>query len=267
MFAAIESSNIVGYQSLPTANFMYIGPSFQQVNIDPANTKLTWSDIKVNCDETGEGWQALSDSINILDENGTFVNTAIYLPGYLASELEVAEGWYSGNCALTEDFSDPKDCLNSTIINFGTAVQIHADPGKAKVTFAGQVKAAPTVTDCANFMGVANCTPLTITIKDFVVNCDETGNNVEKGWQALSDSINILDENGTYVHTIIYLPTYLAEELGVAKGWYHGDCALNEDFSNPADCFNDMEVKAGAGIQIHADPGTATISVKSALAK
>ena len=108
----------------------------------------------------------------------------------------------------------------------------------------------------------------TFTWKDIKVNCDETGEGDGSGWQPLADSINMLNINGSYVRQIIYLPQFFAEAYEVEKGWWDMDCTLDEDYTDPEDCYNDKLVwEPGEGFQIHADPGTATITVKSALAK
>ena len=266
--ADVTSANIVGYNQRTTANYMYVGTPFTGVG---GGESFTWKDFKVNVDETGDigdGWQALADSINMLNQNGSYVRTIIYLPQFLAEVYEVNKGWYDAMCTDTEDYTNPDDCYNDEVINFGEAFQVHADPGTARFDFAGEVKQAPTVTDCANYMGIANCACKTLKARDLIVNCDETGDGDGSGWQPLADSINMLNLNGSYVRTVIYLPQFLAEVYEVEKGWYDAMCTDTEDYTNPDDCYNDKLVwEAGEGFQIHADPGTATITVKSALAK
>ena len=260
--------NAVGYTQRPTANYMYVGTPLTAVGGGEA---FTWKDVKVNCDETGDGdgsgWAALADSIVMLNQNGSFVRHVIYLPQFLAEAYEVQKGWWDMDCTLDEDYTNPEDCYNDEVINFGEAFQVHADPGTARVDFAGEVKQAPTVTDCANYMGIANCACKTLKARDLIVNCDETGDGDGTGWAALADSIVMLNQNGSFVRHVIYLPQFLAEAYEVQKGWWDMDCTLDEDYTNPEDCYNDKLVwEAGEGFQIHADPGTATITIKSALA-
>ena len=50
----------------------------------------------------------------------------------------------------------------------------------------------------------------------------------------------------------MYLPQYLADELGVSKGWYEENATSNDDFSK---CLNDEELKFGYGIQVSASVG------------
>ena len=262
---AIESANTVGYNTGAVENFTFVGPSFTKIG---GNTTFTYADIIVNCDETGEGdgsgWQPLLDSIVILDENGSFVRKIVYLPQFLATEFGVQKGWYDNDAANEENFSQ---CLNSETLEFGYAVQVSATAGaNATVQFAGEVKGTPTVIDVENFMGVANCAPKTLSLGDIVVNCDETGEGDGSGWQPLLDSIVLLDENGSFVRKLIYLPQFLATEFGASKGWYDNDAANDEDFSA---CWNTLlSWGVGEGFQVSATAGAnATITIKSALAE
>ena len=244
---------------------MFVGPSFTKVG---GGTTFTYADIVVNCDETGEGdgsgWQPLLDSIVILNSNGSYVRKIVYLPQFLAEAFECEKGWYDSDAANDEDFSQ---CLNTETIDFGYAVQISASAGVgATIQFAGEVKGTPTVIDVENFMGVANCAPKTLSLGDIIVNCDETGEGDGSGWQPLLDSIVILNENGSYVRKIIYLPQFLAEAFEVTKGWYDSDKANDEDFS---ECWNTLlSWGVGEGFQVSASAGVgATITIRSALAE
>ena len=136
----------------------------------------------------------------------------------------------------------------------------------ATVQFAGEVKGTPTVIDVENFMGVANCAPKTLSLADIVVNCDETGEGDGSGWQPLLDSIVMLNENGSFVRKLVYLPQFLADAFEVQKGWYEDNAAGNEDFSQ---CWNTLlSWGVGEGFQVSATAGAnATITVKSALAE
>ena len=151
-------------------------------------------------------------------------------------------------------------------MTFGYGVQVSAAAGTgAKATFKGQVKGAPTVTDVENYMAIANCSPKSITLGDIVVNCDETGEGDGSGWQPLADYIVMLNENGTYVRKLVYLPQFLATIYEAPKGWYDDDKASDEDYS---ECWNNEVTYApGEGFQMSAAAGTgATVTIKSALA-
>ena len=228
---------------------------------------LTYADLKVNCGETEEtsvtGWQALADSIVELDEAGTFSRFVVYASDWLIGDLEVNEtGWYDN------DNIDNDHCLNTTPFDFGHAVQIYVTDAELdpQINFAGEVKQAPTVTDLADVMGIANCSPKKIYAEDLIVNCGETEDTSGEGWQALADSIVMLDENGTYVRDIVYASAWLIGDLEVKEvGWYDND-SIDDDH-----CYNhseDLCWEAGQGFQVCVlDDLGATITIKSALAK
>ena len=208
--------------------------------------------------EYGTGWQALADSIVILNENGTFVRKLVFLPGYIASEIGATQGWYDiddvGNDDYSKDWSD-------TPLTFGIGLQVSADAG-AEVRFSGQVKNAPTVTDVEGYMIIANCAPKTLTLGNLQTNCDMTG-EYGTGWQALADSVVLLNENGTFVRKLVFLPGYIASEIGATQGWYDIDDVGNDDYSK--DWSNEISWEPGEGFQVSADAGAA-ITIKSALA-
>ncbi len=254
----MESSNTVGFNDKGINQYEFVGPSFTKTGGSEA---FTYADIDVNCDEDGtgdgSGWQPLADYIVMLDENGTYVRKLIYAPQYIATELSITKGWYDN------DDENYETCWNSTPLTFGYGVQVCGTDGAgAKVTFKGEVKNAPTVTDVENYMAIANCSPVTITLADLVVNCDEDGTGDGTGWQPLADYIVMLDENGTFVRKLIYAPQYIATELSITKGWYDND---DEDYLT---CWNNLVSYApGEGFQMCATAGmNATVTVKSALA-
>ncbi len=151
--------------------------------------------------------------------------------------------------------------MNSEPLTFGKGIQVSADEG-AEVTFCGQVKNAPTVTDVEGYMIIANCAPKTLKLGDLQTNCDLTG-EIGTGWQALADSVVLLNENGTFVRKLVFLPGYIASEFSAEEGWYDNDAAAVEDFTS---CWNDLvSWEPGEGFQVSADAG-ATITIKSALA-
>ena len=89
------------------------------------------------------------------------------------------------------------------------------------------------------------------------------------GWQPLLDAIVMLNENGTFVRKLVYLPEFLAAQLKDAgivaqAGWYDETAASSYDFS---DCWNDKVTYApGEGFQVAASAGVgATVTIKSAL--
>jgi len=198
----------------------------------------------------------------MLNENGTFVRKLVYLPKYLADSIEVSKGWYDADAAENMDFSD---CWNDEPLTFGYGVQVCGTAGaNVKATFSGEVKKFATVTDVENYMAIANCSPADIKLGEIVVNCDDIGDGDGSGWQPLADYICILNENGTFVRKLVYLPKYLADSIEVSKGWYDADAAEDMDFS---DCWNNKVTYApGEGFQMCATAGAgATVTIKTAL--
>ena len=112
-FGELASANVVGYADKASENYTFIGPVFTQVGGSEA---FTYGDIKVNCDETGEGdgsgWQPLADSIVVLDENGTYVRKLVYAPQYIADAYQCTKGWYDADAASEENYTD---CWNNKI--------------------------------------------------------------------------------------------------------------------------------------------------------
>ena len=267
----------MGYTTKSTENFEFIGPAFAKIGEDQS---FTLKDIDVNCSETedgnGAGWQALSDGIIILDKNGTFVRRLVYLPSYLATAIAdetgitTKAGWYDDEKASEDDYSASWD---DEPLTFGYAVQVNASSGvDAGAFWAGQVKDTPTVVDVENFMSVANCSPTTLKLSDLIVNCSETEDGADSGWQGLLDGVIILDKNGTFVRRLVYLPSYLATAIATETGnpteagWYDDADVAENDFSTRWD--DTVTFAAGGGFQVAVAAGMgATVSIKSALAE
>ncbi len=97
-FGAVESSNTVGFHDKDIENYEFIGPSFTKTGGSEA---FTYGEIAVNCDETGEaadtGWQAMTDYIVMLNQNGTYVRKLIYAPQYVAADIGITKGWYDND--------------------------------------------------------------------------------------------------------------------------------------------------------------------------
>lgn len=260
---AVESANIVGYRNKDLNNFQFVGSTF--IGVDGSET-MTYGDLKTNCDLTGElgtGWQAMSDAVVELNANGSFVRKAVYVPEYIAGEYGAEAGWYDEMAAIDEDYSTP---LDATAVTFGLGVQTAtAGAGDAAVTFAGAVKTAATVTDVNGFMIVANCAEKTIKLDDLITNCDLTG-ELGTGWQAMSDAVVELNENGSFVRKIVFVPEYIAGEYGAEAGWYDEMAAIDEDYSTPLG--QTISFEPGEAFQVAtAAAGDATVSFKSALAE
>ena len=244
-------------------NFQFIGSTFTGVG---GTETMTYGDLKTNCDLTGElgtGWQAMLDAVVELDAGGSFVRKAVFVPGYVASEFSAEAGWYDEMAAIDEDFSSP---LDDTPITFGLGIQTATvDGGDATVTFAGEVKPTATVTEVEGFMIVANCAEKAIKLDELITNCDLTG-EIGTGWQAMLDAVVELDNGGSFVRKIVFVPEYVASEFSAEAGWYDEMAAIDEDFSSPLG--QSITFQPGEAFQVATVVGgDATISFRSALAE
>ena len=131
----ISSANTVGYRQKALNNFQFVGSTFTGVG---GSETMTYGDLKTNCDLTGElgtGWQAMSDSVVELNENGSYVRDIVFVPAYIAGEFGASAGWYEMDAvAINEDYSTPL----GQVIEFtpGEAFQVAtAAGGDATVSF------------------------------------------------------------------------------------------------------------------------------------
>ena len=260
--SGISSANTVGYRSKPLNNFQFVGSTFTGVG---GSETMTYGGLKTNCDLTGEvgdGWQALTDAIVELNANGSFVRKVVFVPGYVATEFGGEQGWYEENAANDGDLSTS---LDASPITFGLGIQAAtAGGGDAHVTFSGEVKPTATVTDVEGFMIVANCAEKTIKLDELITNCDLTG-ELGTGWQALTDAVVQLNELGSFVRKIVFVPGYVATEFGGEQGWYEENAANDGDLSTPLG--QSITFQPGEAFQVAtAVGGDAAVSFRSALA-
>ena len=128
-FAAVESPNIVGYNTKAVSGYKFVGADF--INCD-GTEGMTLGDLKTNCDMTGElgtGWQALADSVVILDAGGNFVRKLVFLPGYIATDIGATQGWYDDDDVADGDYT--KDWSDEVSWEPGEGFQVSADAGAA----------------------------------------------------------------------------------------------------------------------------------------
>ena len=260
----IPLPSVVGYRNKELNNFQFVGSTFTAVG---GGESMTYGDLKTNCDLTGElgtGWQPMSDAVVELDAGGSFIRRVVFVPAYIAGEYGAEAGWYEEDAvAIDEDYSTP---LDATPITFGLGIQAAtAGAGDAAITFAGEVKPTATVTDVNGFMIVANCAEKPLKLDDLVTNCDLTG-ELGTGWQPMSDAVVELDNGGSFVRRIVFVPAYIAGEYSAAAGWYEEDAvAIDEDYSTPLG--QSITFQPGEAFQVAAAAaGDATITIKSALA-
>ena len=260
----ITSANTVGYRQTELGSFQFVGSTFTGVG---GSETMTYGDLKTNCDLTGElgtGWLAMSDAVVELNANGSFVRYVVYVPAYIAGEYNAEAGWYEMDAVtIDEDYSTP---LNNTQITFGLGIQTAtAGAGDASITFSGEVKPTATVTDVNGFMIVANCAEKAIKLDELITNCDLTG-ELGTGWLAMSDAVVELNENGSFVRYVVFVPAYIAGEYNAEAGWYEMDAVtIDEDYSTPLG--QAIQFQPGEAFQVStAAGGDATVSFQSALA-
>lgn len=184
--AAVESQNIVGYQTLAgNTGFTVVAPTF--VTVGGVSQQLTFSSI--------QGAFTATDNLQFFNAAGD-VTTTVY---WLDDTFGVATGWYA------EDFSTS---LADQTVPAGTAFFVSMAAG-GNIVMAGQVeKAAVTVTAVSGFTAVGNARPYDITFGDLASN----------GLTA-TDNIQFFNEAGDVIRTVYWLD----DSFGVAPGWYAED--------------------------------------------
>ena len=281
----VQAQEIVGYTKNTVADFMFIGGNFLKCD----GTEFTQiSEIPFNIVqdemEPETGWFPNFDTINILDEVGNCTEQLVYIneiwaeiwtgEEHIPAGSTVQPGWYESAAAGAGDFSDPR---NTDDFIFGEALQISVYSGNPDVfiNFAGQVKQQPTITDLADFMAIANCTPVDTTLDKLVFSIVEDEMEPETGWFPNFDTINILDEVGNCTEQLVYINEIWAEIWSgeehipagdVQPGWYESAAAGAGDFSAPR---GGLEIKTGEGVQVSVYSGNpdVTVQVNSPIAK
>ena len=106
----------------------------------------------------------------------------------------------------------------------------------------------------------------TMTYGNLKTNCDLTG-ELGTGWLAMSDAVVELNENGSFVRYVVYVPAYIAGEYGAEAGWYEMDAVtIDEDYSTPLG--QSITFQPSEAFQVSAMVGgDATVSFRSALAE
>ena len=106
------------------------------------------------------------------------------------------------------------------------------------------------------------------TFADYKVNCDEDDPESQTGWIANNDSFNTYTPEGGFDKAFIYCPAWLSAALteafqyDVPVGWYDQE---DQEFTK---CYNtERKFVAGEGFVAKASTPTATVTIKSALAK
>ena len=189
VFGAIESSNVVGYQTKDIdAGFAVITPTFLDVgaaNVDIANLKLV--------DAIGDGG---SEQIQILTSGGANIESWVWITTDQGVE---ADGWY--------DINSWEPISHKVMPGEGFLINTQ---GGVKMSVAGQVKAGKTtLTLPAGFTTAGNSTPTGIDIQKIKI----VGGLGDGG----SEQIQILTPGGVNNETWVWITTDQGVE---ADGWY-----------------------------------------------
>ena len=264
---------------------MFIGADF--IGCD-GTEDLTLADLQFVCEEDAwepvTGWVPGIDTVNLLDFQGRCEHQLVYVSAGLAEfwsmvlseggePVTVEKGWYDANDYAAMDFSTN---YKDEPVTFGESIQVCNLSGNADaaITFAGQVKAQPTITDLADTMSIANCAPVNLTISDLIFNCDEENWEPVEGWIPGVDTVNLLDAQGRCEHQLVYVSTGLAEfwsmvlseggePVTVEKGWYDANDYAAMDFSTN---YKDEPILAAGGVQVSVLSGAeATVQINSAI--
>lgn len=224
-FAAIESSNVVGYQgkALKGNNyFTFVVPTF---NVVDTNATMKLKDIKLAYD--GDG--ASDQNIWTLTLGGATKKAYYYVNEEAAATEEVAVGWYEDT-----GFSIPADEVE---IPYGQGFALVAPSADTKVVFSGAVHKGDAPVGVAGggvFTFTGNCLPKDCTLADIALVYDGDGASDQNIWT--------LTNGGATKKAYYYVNEDAADTEEVEVGWYE-----DTGFSIPA---NDVELAAGDGIAV-----------------
>ena len=248
----MESANVVGYsnKALTQGKFKVICTQFQTVGVD--------ADKMVLGDFVPGGTWALTDSIKIFADNSTVEMEAIYVDAANLVRLQsrypnATIGWYS------KKDTTYSNNLNAKPMPLGTSVMAVSSKATSYITFAGQVvqteddKITFELTQ-GKFAMVGNCTPVDLTLGDFVPG----------GTWALTDSIKIFADNSTVEMEAIYVDAANLVRLqsrypNATIGWYS---KKDTTYSNN---LNSRPVPAGEGFMAVSSKAASIITIPTAL--
>ncbi len=226
-FSAVESDNVVGYQTKASASgFNFVAPTFDAVDGTGA---IALQDIAISGDNVTDS----SDNIQILDEGGATVSQYIYMTA--ATSALSADGWVDGDLWALTDATVP----------YGAGILLDTANAGVTVTFAGQVATTDSeIKSVSGFNFTGNNSPVSINVQDITVSGDVTDS---------SDNIQILDEGGATIAQYIYMTA--ATSGLAADGWVDGD----------AWALADVSLEPGQGILVDTANADVSIVIPSAL--
>jgi len=204
---AIESSNVVGYQTINVP----AGSSMRTSTFKAISGNYKISDIGVE-GATGAG----GEMGQLINADGTWGNSYFYLT---EEEAFVTTGWY-------KDMLGDEAVTDEDVLTVGQAFIFTSD-SDITFTYAGQVIPQPTYNVPAGSSIVGNPSPVQVKVSEITVE-GATGAGGEMG--------QLINMDGTWGNSYFYLTE---EEAFVTTGWYKdmlGDEAVtDEDVLDPAD--------------------------------
>lgn len=242
---AVESANIVGYQTTSTAvtvqdNFVLLAPSFLNVSDGVLSTDTIKCDQTVNTlnetqDEEIEGWTDDAAAIMVPDGLGSYAWRYYVADAYDEVEEDFVEGWASDDTLL-----------NTLEFDLGVGVWVRGKVGTATtITFSGAIsdnaseqvaRAKPIEVEL-----VANPYPTALSVNsdkvtwtlDAVNTLNETQDEEIEGWTDDAAAIMVPDGYGSYAWRYYVADAYDEVKEDFVKGWASDDTLLN-DISIPA---------------------------------
>jgi len=212
---AVESENIVGYQTVACASgFTVFAPTFLTVG----GTPFTFKDIT--------GSMVDGDNLQFFDAVG---NVSFAATWYTVESYGIPTGWY-------DDLGAP---LADTEIPAGQGFFISL-AAAGSVTVKGQVNTSPvTVNSVVGFVVTGNCMPKDTTYGSLVVSGLVDGDNLQ-----FFDSVGNVSFAATW---------YTVESYGIPTGWYDDlGAPLADTVISAGQGFFLSTGNAGATIQIPA---------------
>ena len=217
-FAAVESPNIVGYQSkeLNEKANSFVVQTLLPCGVTKEN--VTLADFLPK--DGASGWDYYSDFLATLKTNGNLDKKYGYLSPYWADKYYEAEdvGWYDYSVLAEDPDTIEAEKKNSTKIPFGTGFLVSSSAAGNTLTFSGEVlqdEIAIPLNEKANTF-VGNVTPVAVRLNQM------TPTNGASGWDYYSDFLATLKTNGNLDKKYGYLSPYWADKYYEAEdvGWY-----------------------------------------------
>ena len=255
-FAAIESSNIVGYQGLQAnaTRQTMIAPTFLGVGnaegCTLADLKVTGYEAPELVDDEWEGGCGGGDFIlQFLNPNGTIA--ARY---YWVDDGDVGPGWFAtgGGVAIAGG-------AESVEINAGMALWVKGSGMKLQAAGAVNKADVEYVTNSSRQTAVGNATPVTLTLGDLAVAGYEEPELVDDEWEGGCGGgdfiLQFLNPNGT-----VAARYYWVDDGDVGPGWFAtgGGVAIDGGAES-------VEIPAGKGLWVKGSGMTLVIPAPAGL--